>query len=325
MPGNGMLFVLVGPSGAGKNTLMQRVQDRLGDLPQLATMTTRAIREGEVHGREHWFVSREKFQDLIETNALIEWQRVHLDDLYGTPRSTVEDAIQAGTDLIADIEFLGASAIYRDYPENAILVFITPSNLDILADRILQRGNVTAKALADRLERARFEMTFAPRCHYLILNDEVEPAAEQLYKIVLNERARRETGTPTPPEKRHTFHSTVTALIEDNGNVLVDAASSDNLPPRFVLPDNDRLPHEVLRDRLHDTLGQDIVIQAISDSRFEFVAPNYVTLTSPPPAVSLEFAYRCRLVDGPDAISGWVWRPFSVLGLPQSPGKQPTH
>jgi guanylate kinase len=163
MPRKGILFILVGPSGAGKNTLMKRVQQQFDNLPQLATMTTRSKREGEKNGREHWFISHAKFQELIDTNALIEWQRVHMNDLYGTPRRMVEDAINTGHDLIADIEFLGAAAIHEGYPDNTVLVFVTPSRLDILTDRILQRGNITPEVLANRLERARFEMTFAPR------------------------------------------------------------------------------------------------------------------------------------------------------------------
>ena len=193
MPRQGILFILVGPSAAGKNTLMKPAQAHFGDLDQLATMTTRDIRDGEEQGREHWFVSHQEFQHLINTDSLVEYQNVHVDDYYGTPRKTIENAIAQGRDLIADIEFLGASAILRAYAEHVVLIFVTPSNLDILAERIEHRGNVTPEEVKDRLERARFEMTFAPQCHYLVLNDEVTTATEQLQRIIASERARRET------------------------------------------------------------------------------------------------------------------------------------
>jgi guanylate kinase len=116
MSRQGILFILVGPSAAGKNTLIRRVQQQLRDLSQLATATTREPRDDEVEGREHHFVTKDAFQKLIDAGALIEYTPVHMDDWYGTPRQTVEDALHTGQDLIADIEFLGATQIHAAYP-----------------------------------------------------------------------------------------------------------------------------------------------------------------------------------------------------------------
>jgi guanylate kinase len=310
MPRKGTLFILVGPSGAGKNTLMRRVQDRIDDLPQLATMTTRAMRAGEQNGREHWFVSQQEFEDLIANDRLIEWQQVHLNDLYGTPRAPVEAAINTDRDLIADIEFLGATEIHKAYPQHTILIFVTPSNLDILADRIRQRGDITPEALADRLERARFEMTFAPKCHYLVINDEREPAAETLRHIILSERARQHSDPSAASVlPRHAFHTTVKALIQHDDRVLVRAA--DGSLPVFSVEDPAVPPHVLLRRKLKQALGHDVTIDAISDERFDFVPPSHVSITAKPPDIYLEFVYNCWLPV--HDLSGWTWQPRATI------------
>ncbi|MBN1451418.1 MAG: guanylate kinase [Anaerolineales bacterium] len=317
MPSSGILFVLVGPSGAGKNTLMKRVQAHFDNLTQLATVTTREKRDGEQEGQEHRFVSNEKFQEMIAADELVEWQVVHGKDLYGTPRDTVEDALAANRDLIADIEFLGAGEIRQAYPDNTVLVFITPSRLDVLAERIKERGPISPEKLADRLERARFEMTFAPRCDYLVLNDVLEPAAEQLRQIVASERARfrGNAGSPTTLLPRHTFHSRAIAVIHADDSVLACHDGTGISFPTFRLLDRDRLPHEVLSEQLDLLFNHPVELQAVTDRRFDFVAPNHVTVASTPPQVWLNFYYKCSLpVPGRVSVPGWEWRSTASLG-----------
>jgi guanylate kinase len=313
----GTLFILVGPSGAGKNTLMKRVQRQLGDLPQLPTATTRAKRDDEEEGREHHFVSREAFQHLIDTAALIEYQPVHMGNLYGTPRQTVEQALGAGRDLIADIEVLGAGKIYEAYPDNTVLIFVTPSRLDTLAERIRQRGGITPKAAANRLERAKFEMTFAPKCHYLILNDILEPAVEHLRQIIVSERRREKTDHTAGLLSRPVFHSAAVGLIQHADQLLMRANSVSDELPTFPITDQTQLPHDVLKQAIQETLGYSINIDAISDKRFDFIAPHYVTMTSIPQDVYLYFYYKCTQ-SRQESVStpGWVWRSLADLRLP---------
>jgi len=321
MQGKGILFILVGPSGAGKNTLMTRVQEQLGDLPQLATATTRAKRKGEQEGREHRFVSRAEFQKLIDADALIEHQPVHGGDLYGAPRNTVEDALNTGHDLVADIEFLGAKQIREAYPQNTVLVFVTPPNLDILAERIQQRGNITLEALADRLERAKFEMIFAPECDYLILNDIIEPAAEHLRQIVLSERIRRRGGHIDHFRlvELPTFHVSVAALLQYEGKLLLRNAPENRQLPTFPITTHGQLPHEVLKQKIRETLGQEVDVEAILDERFDFVAPHHVALATIPHDVYLYFYYRCvHRSSYPVEIPGWEWKELSTVDLPST-------
>jgi len=319
MPREGILFILVGPSGAGKNTLMKRVQDQLGDLPQLPTATTRAMRPGEKEGREHRFVTHDQFQELIDTDALIEYQPVHMGELYGTPRQTVEDAITAGQDLIADIEFLGAGKIYEAYPNNTVLIFVTPSSLDILARRIRQRGNHSPDEQINRLERAKFEMTFAPRCQHLILNDILEPAAEHLRQIIKSERIRRRGDPAGNPFvlARPFCHAAVAALLVQDGKLLAQSDSLDTHLPIFPIEDKTQAPHEVLQRQIRQALHPAISVEAILDDRFDFVAPHHVAIATIPNNNYLYFYYKC-LYPGldPSELPGWDWHPITALNLP---------
>ncbi len=316
MAREGILFILVGPSGAGKNTLMQRVQQDITDLPQLATATTRSKRPDEEDGREHLFVTRQEFQRLIDTNALIEYTPVHSGNLYGTPRQTVENAIHSGQDLIADIEFLGAGEIHAAYPENTVLIFVTPSSLDILTDRIRQRGNTTPADLAHRLARVRFEMTFAPRCHYVIVNDLLEPAAEHLRQIILSERAYRsgDVASRANALSRPSLHSWVIALVHHDDHILVRPDIKVPAFPSFPLATATDTPDDVLRRGVRETLSPSIMPDIITDERFDFAAPHYAETAVIPHDVYLYYYYRCTAPERLH-IPGWDWVPGKRLTL----------
>ncbi len=215
---NGLVFVLVGPSGVGKNTLMGDALARFSDLHQLPTATTRAIREGEQEGREHFFVSREGFQDLIGNDRLLEHQDVH-GECYGIIRETIETAINNRQDLIADIEVLGAAILQREYPDNAVLIFIAPPTRHALEARIRERGNVSEAELARRLQRVDFEMQYTSTSDYLIVNDDLDQAASHLIAIISAERCRR--------DQRQT---SVSVLIASQDRVLISAPSSPEAP-----------------------------------------------------------------------------------------------
>jgi guanylate kinase len=168
---------------------MNAVLERVQDLKQLPTATTRRIRPSERDGREHLFITRGEFQHMIDNDTLIEHQLVH-GELYGVPRAAVEQAVSSGQDLIADIEVLGAAELRRIYPENAILIFIQPPSISDLEARMRTRGETEAE-IAKRMKRVNMEMDFAPSCDYLITNEDLNSASEILYGIVLAERSRR--------------------------------------------------------------------------------------------------------------------------------------
>ncbi len=178
---------MVGPAGVGKNAIMNEVLNQLPDLHQVPTATTRPIRVTEQQGREHLFVTKAEFQQL----DLIESQTVH-NHLYGTPRTTIENAMRDERDLIADIEVLGATFLHNEYPDNTVLVFVQPPSVDELVQRMYKRGETQAD-IDLRLQRVEMEMQYAPQCDYLITNhrDELEQASAILQSIVVAERSKR--------------------------------------------------------------------------------------------------------------------------------------
>jgi guanylate kinase len=221
-PRMGQLYLLVGPPGVGKNTLMKIVLDRFGDIHQLPTATTRAPRPGEQEGREHYFISHESFRQWIADNRLIEYQVVHSGNYYGTPRHTVEDSIQQRHDRIADIEVLGANQLRQAYPDNTVLIFIQPPNRDDLIERMRSRAENEA-SIADRMKRVDMEMAYAPLCDYLITNDDLDHAAEQLTGIIHAERSRRDLLNLRVNRgmSRSPYQQQVTLLLTDHDGKVV--------------------------------------------------------------------------------------------------------
>lgn len=208
-PNRGTVFVLVGPGGTGKNTLMRRVMSQHDNLKQLATATTRAMRPDEAEGREHLFVSYERFQEMIANDELLEYQEVTPEKWYGIPRAVVQDAIDSGTNLITDIEVIGAKILHDAHPDDVVMIFITvpgdteDEQIAVLTDRMLRRADDITEALrtrvAHRMERARkLELPFAEDDEYIdyrIVNDNKDRAANELHGIIqdeLEKRAKRE-------------------------------------------------------------------------------------------------------------------------------------
>ncbi|MHB8630067.1 MAG: guanylate kinase [Aggregatilineales bacterium] len=187
----GLLVVLVGPAGVGKNTVMHRAIEAIPRLRQMPTATTRPPREGEQNGREHWFVSMEAFQHLITDNALVEHQEVYPGKFYGTPRQQIEAALLHDREwLIADIDITGAANLRAAFPRSAVLIFIEPPDLATLDARMHARGQETEEEIQIRLARAPHELEFAAQCDYRILNTNLERAADQVIDIVRNEAER---------------------------------------------------------------------------------------------------------------------------------------
>ena len=189
----GLLIVLVGPAGVGKNTIMQRVIAALPRLSQMPTATTRAPRDNEKHGREHWFISLEAFQAMIATGELLEYQEVHPGRFYGTPRNQIFQALRHDHAwLVADIDIAGAAALRNVFPESAVLIFIEPPDLDTLSIRMHSRGQATEAEIQERLARVPRELAFAVECDYRVLNGTLDDAVKQVLAIIQTEAERHQ-------------------------------------------------------------------------------------------------------------------------------------
>ena len=181
----GVIFVMIGPGGAGKNAIMKAIISAFPAIEQLATATTRPMRADEMQGREHLFVSEQAFRAMIRKNELLEHQEVTPGKFYGIPRRTVEDVLTAGGARIADIEVLGAIELAAAYPRNVVQVFVTvpgangEAQLALLEERMRMRAD-DATDIEQRLERARkLELPYRNRCDYIVVNDDLAGAIER--------------------------------------------------------------------------------------------------------------------------------------------------
>lgn len=201
--GSGLLFILVGPGGVGKNAMMQGVLGTLPNLRQLPTATTRAPRPGETHGKERFFVTMDQFTQMIAEDQLIEHEEVHPGKFYGVPRQPVEAAIAAGEDLVADVEMSGAQKVYTAYPENTVLIFVAPPSRETLEARMRARGEAEA-GIQERMDRYEREMAFQPQTHHLIINDELQSATDALRDYIRSRQADRQV--PPHSQARPPLH-----------------------------------------------------------------------------------------------------------------------
>lgn len=181
------LIVVSGPSGAGKTTIVDKVLALDQRLIRSVSATTRPPRPGEAEGKDYFFVSPGEFEKK-KKHDLLEWARVY-DCLYGTPKLFVENQLQAGFDVMLNIDVQGAEQVKKVF-ENAVMVFILPPSFAVLAKRIELRGAGDSGDLQLRLDNARSEIERARNYDYIVVNDKVDEAAEGLLAIINAERQK---------------------------------------------------------------------------------------------------------------------------------------
>jgi len=185
-----VLLVLSGPSGVGKSAVRAALEELLPDLPTAVSCTTRKPRPGEKDGREYHFISPAEFERKVEAGEFLEWAQV-AGNLYGTPKSEVEQRLEKGEDLLFEVDVQGGRNLKSAYPET-VLVFLLPPSLEALETRLKGRSTETEAERARRLELAHKELEIGfSEYDYLVVNDRVERAAEQVAAIFLAESARR--------------------------------------------------------------------------------------------------------------------------------------
>lgn len=178
----GKLLILSGPSGAGKSTVVSRLMELRKDVCFSVSATTRSPRPGEADGVNYFFVTRERFTEMIRENALLEHAE-YVGNYYGTPRDYVEQKINMGVNVILDIEVQGARQVLEKVPD-AISVFLVPPSLAELEHRLRARGTESEEVIRSRLERAKEEYQ-ADFYQYIVVNDNVETAAKELDAIII--------------------------------------------------------------------------------------------------------------------------------------------
>lgn len=199
----GKLFIICAPSGAGKGTLIRRVLETLPNVGYSVSFTTRTPREGEKEGKDYFFVPRDEFEKMIADGEFLEYAVVH-QNYYGTSRTIVEKELNEGRDVILEIDVQGA-AIVRERVPDAISIFILPPSFDVLRKRLIERGTDSEEVQKIRLQNARSEVGRYQEFDFIVINDDVETAANVLASIFLASRASRERQEETAQKILESF------------------------------------------------------------------------------------------------------------------------
>lgn len=184
----GILMVVSGPAGVGKGTVCKQFLKDNPEVELSVSATTRSPRPGEEHGREYYFLTKEEFEEKIKTDNLLEYV-CFVDNYYGTLKSAVEEKINSGTDVLLEIEVEGAMNVKKKFPDS-VLVFVLPPSFTELKDRLTGRGTETEEIIERRLMRAREEFECIKHYDYILLNDSIENAVENLEKILSAEKLK---------------------------------------------------------------------------------------------------------------------------------------
>lgn len=188
-PGEGSLFVISGPSGAGKGTIVQALLPRHSRLTLSISTTTRAPRRGEVEGQHYFFVSKEEFESRIEQGQFLEYA-LYNGNYYGTPRTFVLNKIAGAEDVILEIEVQGGQQIRKNWERRSVHIFVMPPSRANLLSRLQTRKTETEEAIQARLKRAEEEMGYLPDYDYYVINDQLEDAVQTVSAIIQAERQR---------------------------------------------------------------------------------------------------------------------------------------
>jgi guanylate kinase len=187
LPSPGVLFVISGPSGVGKSTLVQSAMRRIPGLGFSISATTRSPRPGELDGREYHFVTPERFEEWVARDAFLEHATVY-DQRYGTPIEPVLDALNSGRSLVLDIDVQGSAYVRQRLPE-AVHIFVLPRSVEVLEQRLRARGE-SETTVTRRMAQAAQQLRGCPSYDYVVVNDELETANAVLQGILLAEMSR---------------------------------------------------------------------------------------------------------------------------------------
>lgn len=180
-----VLAVISGPSGVGKGTVIKKMFELCPGLCESVSCTTRAPRAGEVDGKDYFFIPKERFEQMISRGELLEYS-AHFENYYGTPKAFVEEKLETG-DVILEIDVDGALMVKKSHP-SAVLIMITPPDMQELERRLKKRGTESDEKIALRISRAEYELSKSDKYDYCVVNDEVIRAAESILAIIRKEK-----------------------------------------------------------------------------------------------------------------------------------------
>lgn len=190
----GLMFILSSPSGAGKSTIARMLLESDPEICLSVSATTRPPRPGEIDGKDYHFVDEAEFERMVEGEELLEWARV-FGHLYGTPKAQVKQGLKEGRDFLFDIDWQGTQQLYQRMRVDVVRVFILPPSLDELHRRLLSRNTDSDEVIANRMERARNEISHWDGYDYVVVNDDVNECFAKVREILHAERMNRDRQT----------------------------------------------------------------------------------------------------------------------------------
>lgn len=188
MHNNGILMVLSGPAGSGKDTVLGELYKLIPEMKQSVSMTTRLPRDGEIDGVDYYFVSKEEFETAIKDGKMLEYAQ-YGSNFYGTPKEPVDRMLNEGKIVVLKIEVQGAENIRKIYPD-LVTVFITPPNMSVLESRLRRRGTESEEDIRHRLEIAADELSRIEEYNYIVINDELENVVNDVKTIISAEKLK---------------------------------------------------------------------------------------------------------------------------------------
>ena len=186
----GIMVVLSSPSGAGKTTLTRKLLRENPDMAMSVSATTRKVRPGEIDGEDYYFISKNKFSEMADGDEFLEHAKV-FDNFYGTPRAPVEQALGDGRDVVFDIDWQGAQQLTQAAADDLVKIFILPPNMRELEKRLHARAQDSDAVIAKRMSKSEAEISHWAEYDYVIVNENLEMALQELRTIVASERIRR--------------------------------------------------------------------------------------------------------------------------------------
>ncbi len=184
----GILFVISGPSGVGKGTLKESLLSKNLKLKNSISATTRPARIGEVDGKDYFFLSEDKFQELIDNDEFLEWATVY-SNMYGTPKKFVQENLENGVDVLLEIDIQGALQVKEKKPDG-VFIFLAPPNIEELANRLITRGKDSLNSIEERLRASQSEMDYVREYDYLVVNDDINEAVSIVQAIIIAEGSK---------------------------------------------------------------------------------------------------------------------------------------
>jgi len=200
MAEKGILIVVSAPSGTGKGAIIEKLLADDINITHSVSATTRAPRKGETDGVSYYFLSRYEFEDMISKGALIEWDE-YIGNYYGTPKKYIDERTAAGGDVILDITVAGAINIKKECPE-AVMIFVLPPSIEELERRITRRGTDSPEAIKNRLDFSYAEFRHVDKYEYVVVNDDLDTAVEEVKTIIAAERMKY-TRNPSILDKQY--------------------------------------------------------------------------------------------------------------------------